>query len=78
MKKNFLTAVAITVVAFFVATTIAQAADVNFTGQMRTRFEINEKDPSLLDVKFAIEKLKIYSKSFFLTAMQLVGGKYGQ
>jgi hypothetical protein len=41
MKKNFLTAVAITVVAFFVATTIAQAADVNFSGQLRSRFESN-------------------------------------
>jgi hypothetical protein len=41
MKKNFLTAVAITVVAFFVATTIAQAADVNFSGQVRTRWESN-------------------------------------
>ncbi|MBT3183182.1 MAG: DUF3373 family protein [Nitrospina sp.] len=41
MKKNFLTAAAITVIAFFVATTIAQAADVNFSGQVRTRWESN-------------------------------------
>jgi hypothetical protein len=41
MKKNFLTAAALTVIAFFVATTIAQAADVNFSGQLRSRFESN-------------------------------------
>jgi len=43
MKKNFLTTVAITVVAFFVATEIAIAADINFTGQVRSRFEMNEQ-----------------------------------
>ena len=41
MKKNFLTAAAIMVTAFFVATTIAQAADVTFSGQLRPRFEVN-------------------------------------
>ncbi|MBT3922484.1 MAG: alginate export family protein [Nitrospina sp.] len=43
MKKNFLTAAALTVVAFFVATEIAQAADVTFSGQLRTRWEYNEQ-----------------------------------
>ncbi|MBT3875122.1 MAG: DUF3373 family protein, partial [Nitrospina sp.] len=42
MKKNFLTAAALTVVAFFVATEIAQAADVTFSGQVRSRWEYNE------------------------------------
>jgi len=39
MKKNFLTTVAIAVVAFFVATEIAVAADISFSGQVRSRFE---------------------------------------
>jgi hypothetical protein len=39
MKKNFLTAAALMVVGFFVATEIAQAADVTFSGQIRTRYE---------------------------------------
>jgi hypothetical protein len=39
MKKNFLTAVAVMVVGFFVATEIAQAADVTFSGQVRSRYE---------------------------------------
>jgi len=43
MKKNFLTAVAITVIAFFVAAEIAVAADVSFSGQLRSRFEYNEQ-----------------------------------
>ena len=43
MKKNFLIAVAFMVAAFFVATEIAQAADVTFSGQVRTRYEINEQ-----------------------------------
>jgi hypothetical protein len=43
MKKNFLTAAAIMVVGFFVATEIAQAADVNFSGQIRTRYEADGK-----------------------------------
>jgi len=41
MKKNFLTAVAITVIAFFVAAEIAVAADVSFSGQLRSRWESN-------------------------------------
>jgi hypothetical protein len=45
MKKNFLTAAAIMVTAFFVATTIAQAADVNFGGQILQRWEVNEQGP---------------------------------
>jgi len=43
MKKNFLTAAAIMVTAFFIATTFAQAADVNFSGQILTRWEVNEQ-----------------------------------
>jgi hypothetical protein len=42
MKKNFLTAAAIMVVGFFVATEIAQAADVTFSGQIRSRLEIQD------------------------------------
>ena len=42
MKKNFLTLVALMVTAFFVATEFAQAADITFSGQMRTRYEVNE------------------------------------
>ena len=43
MKKNFLPLVALMVTAFFVATEFAQAADVTFSGQMRTRYESNEQ-----------------------------------
>jgi len=43
MKKNFLTVIALMVAAFFVATEIAQAADVSFSGQLRTRYEVNEQ-----------------------------------
>lgn len=39
MKKNFLISVALTVVAFFVATEIAVAADISFSGSFRTRYE---------------------------------------
>ncbi len=42
MKKNFLTVVAMTIVAFFVSTEIAKAADISFSGQIRTRWEVNE------------------------------------
>ncbi len=43
MKKNFVTVAAIMVSAIFVATTIAQAADVTFSGSMKTRLEVNEQ-----------------------------------
>ena len=43
MKKNFLTVVALSVAAFFVATEIAVAADISFSGQLRTRWEYNEQ-----------------------------------
>ena len=43
MKKIFLTVVALMVTAFFVATEFAQAADVTFSGQLRTRYEVNEQ-----------------------------------
>ncbi len=43
MKKNFLTAIAVMVTAFLVGTTIAQAADVTFGGQLRPRFEVNDQ-----------------------------------
>lgn len=39
MKKNFLTVIAMMVVAFFVGTEIAQAADISFSGKIRTRYE---------------------------------------
>jgi len=42
MKKNFLTVAAMAVVAFFVSTEIAKAADITFSGQIRTRMELNE------------------------------------
>ena len=42
MKKNFLTVIAMTVVAFFVSTEIAKAADISFSGQVRTRWEVSE------------------------------------
>jgi len=44
MKKNFLITVAITVVAFFVATEIAIAADVSFSGKIRSRYEMSERN----------------------------------
>ena len=43
MKKNLLTVAAMAVVAFFVATEIAKAADITFSGQIRTRWEVNEQ-----------------------------------
>jgi len=46
MKKNFIINAAVMVTAFFVATTIAQAADVNFSGQILTRWESNEQGTS--------------------------------
>lgn len=42
MKKNLLTVAAVAVVAFFVSTEIAKAADITFSGQLRTRWETNE------------------------------------
>ena len=44
MKKNFLTSVALTVVAFFVATEIAIAADITFSGKIRSRYEYSERN----------------------------------
>ena len=43
MKKNFLTVAAMMVVAFFVSTEIAKAADVSFSGQIRTRWDATEQ-----------------------------------
>ena len=43
MKKNFMTVAAMAVVAFFVSTEIAKAADISFSGQIRTRWESNEQ-----------------------------------
>jgi hypothetical protein len=42
MRKNFLTVAALAVVAFFVSTEIAKAADITFSGQVRTRMELTE------------------------------------
>ena len=42
MKKNFLTVIAMAVVAFFVSAEIAKAADISFSGQVRTRWEVAE------------------------------------
>ena len=42
MKKNLLTVAAMAVVAFFVSTEIAKAADITFSGQLRTRWEASE------------------------------------
>jgi hypothetical protein len=47
MKKNFLTVAAMAVVAFFVSTEIAKAADITFSGQIRTRWEVNEHSGNL-------------------------------
>ncbi len=43
MKKNFLTVAAMMVVAFFASTEIAKAADVSFSGQIRTRWDATEQ-----------------------------------
>tara|TARA_Y100001934_G_scaffold175614_1_gene208010 strand:- start:2267 stop:3688 length:1422 start_codon:yes stop_codon:yes gene_type:complete len=43
MKKNFLTVAAMMVVAFFVSAEIAKAADVTFSGQIRTRWDATEQ-----------------------------------
>ena len=42
MKKNFLTVAAMAAVAFFVSAEIAKAADISFSGQVRTRWEVAE------------------------------------
>ncbi|MDC1122124.1 alginate export family protein [Nitrospinaceae bacterium] len=42
MKKNLLTVAAMAVAVFFVSTEIAKAADITFSGQLRTRWEVNE------------------------------------
>ena len=42
MKKNFLTVAAMAAVAFFVSAEIAKAADITFSGQVRTRWELAE------------------------------------
>jgi hypothetical protein len=42
MKKNFLTVAAMAAVTFFVSAEIAKAADVSFSGQVRTRWEVAE------------------------------------
>jgi hypothetical protein len=42
MKKNLLTVAAMAVAAFFVSTEIAKAADITFSGQLRTRWELTE------------------------------------
>jgi len=44
MKKNFLTAAAIMVTAFLLATTIAQASDVTMGGEFWTRYEVMERN----------------------------------
>jgi len=43
MRKNFLLTIATTVTAFFVGTMIAQAASVQWGGELRPRFEMNER-----------------------------------
>jgi hypothetical protein len=43
MKKNFLIGIAMMVAAFFVGTEIAKAADVSFSGSIRTRYENNSR-----------------------------------
>ena len=43
MRKNFLTVAAMAVVAFFASTEIAKAADVSFSGQVRTRWDATEQ-----------------------------------
>jgi len=43
MKRNFITGIAMMVAAFFVGTEIAQAADVSFSGSIRTRYENENK-----------------------------------
>ena len=42
MKKNFLTVAAMAAVTFFVSAEIAKAADISFSGQVRTRWEVAE------------------------------------
>jgi len=44
MKRNFITLVAVMVAAFFVGTELAHAADISFSGQIRTRYEAEDKE----------------------------------
>jgi len=39
MKRNFITGIAMMVAAFFFGTELAQAADISFSGKIRTRYE---------------------------------------
>jgi len=39
MKRNLITGIAMMVAAFFIGTEIAQAADISFSGKIRTRYE---------------------------------------
>ncbi len=69
MKKNFLTAVAGMVAALFVGTTIAEAASVDFGGQIRPRFEINEQhdfnDSTSADF-FISSRVRLHAKADIL------------
>jgi len=49
MKRNFLTGIAMMVAAFFVGTEIAHAADVSFSGSVRTRYENHDTTFNDLD-----------------------------
>ena len=69
MKKNLLTAVAGMVAALFVGTTIAEAASVDFGGQIRPRFEINEQsdfnDSTSADF-FISSRVRLHAKADIL------------
>lgn len=69
MKKNFLTAVAIAVTAFFAATTIAQAVSVEMGGQLRPRFEVNERhdfDNNTSSDYFVSSRIRLHAKADIL------------
>jgi len=42
MKRNLITGIAMMVAAFFIGTELAQAADLSFSGSIRTRYESND------------------------------------
>jgi hypothetical protein len=69
MRKNFLLTVATTVTAFFVGTIVAQAASVQWGGQLRPRFEVNERHDFNDDTSsdyFVSSRIRLHAKADIL------------
>lgn len=69
MRKNFLLTVATAVTAFFVGTIVAQAASVEWGGQLRPRFEVNERhdfDNNTSSDFFVSSRIRLHAKADIL------------